>query len=235
MRILSFLFVLIFTFSSSAQSSKAKPPFDEGTRLAKSGNFEKALVSYRTALAASKDDAIDLKFLARLHYNLGVCEYRLGRAAKAIAELETAIELRGGEYAEAFYALGMAETARENWPKARIAFLGSIKTNSSNGETWFDLAYAYLSESDLENAEKSFRNAIRLKSIDTPLSHNNVGVILALRGEIDAAKMEFQTALRSSGGRLKIAVNNLKYCETHRSSISAAKVALTIAERSNQE
>ncbi|MFT3743369.1 MAG: tetratricopeptide repeat protein [Pyrinomonadaceae bacterium] len=231
MRTLSFIFVLIFAASISAQSVAVKQAFGEGTRLAKNGEFEKALASYRTALAASKDDAIDLKFLARLHYNLGVCEYRLGRAEKAIDELRIAIESKGGEYPEAFYALGMAETERENWAKAREAFIGALKTNERNGEAWFDLAFAYLGEKDLERAETAFRNAIANKSIDTPLSHNNVGVILAIRGDIDAAKTEFKAAVRTSGGRLKMAEDNLKFCETRASSVGISKKELIVAER----
>lgn len=231
MRTLSFIFVLIFAVSISAQSPAVKRPFDEGTRLAKGGEFEKALVSYRSALVASKNDAIDLKFLARLHYNLGVCEYRLGRADTAIGELETAIELRGGEYLEAFYALGMAETALENWPKARRAFLEALKMNNKNGEAWFDLAFAYLGEKDYLHAETAFRNAIRQRSIDTPLSHNNVGVILAMRGDIEAAKTEFKTAVRTSSGRLKMAQDNLRFCETQAAGVALSKIELTVAER----
>lgn len=233
MRILSFIFVLILAVSVSAQSPAAKQPFDDGTRFARNGEFEKALASYRKALAASKNDAIDLKFLARLHYNLGVCEYRLGDADKAIGELETANELRGGEYSDAFYALGMAETARENWPKARVAFLGALKTNDRNGEAWFDLAFAYISEKDLENAEKAFRKAIDRKSIDTPLSYNNIGVILAMRGDIAAAKREFETAIRTSGGRLKMAESNLRFCENRETTVALA-ASLNLAERGDQ-
>lgn len=232
MRIASFIFVLIFALSTAAQISSVKKPFDEGTRLAQSGEFERALMSYQAALAASKNSPIEPRSLARLHYNLGVCGYRLGRADKAIAELKTAIDLRDGKYSEASYALGMAESERENWAKARAAFLDALKTNDRNGEAWFDLAFAYLGENDLKNAEAAFRNAIRLKSIDAPLSHNNVGVMLAMRGEIEAAKAEFKAAVRTSGGRLKIAENNLRSCEIQASNV--AKIELTLAERSKQ-
>ena len=232
MQIASFILVLIFALSTAAQTPSVKMPFDEGTRLAQSGEFERALVSYQAALAASKNSPIEPRSLARLHYNLGVCEYRLGRADKAIVELETAIDLRGGEYSAASYALGMAESEHGNWAKARSAFLDALKTNDRNGEAWFDLAFAYLGENDPKNAEASFRNAIRLKSIDTPLSHNNVGVMLAMRGEIEAAKAEFKAAVRTSGGRLKIAENNLRSCEIQASNV--AKIELILAERSKQ-
>lgn len=234
MRTLSFICLLMFAVAISAQSPAAKQSFDDGTRSARNGEFEKALASYRAALAASKNDAIDLKFLARLHYNLGACEYRLGRADKAINELATAIEFRGGEYPQAFYALGMAETDRENWPKARQAFLEALKDGAKNAEAWFDLAFAYIREEDFENAETAFRKAIAHKSVDTPLGHNNIGVILAMRGDIAAAKKEFVTAFRTSGGRLKMAEDNLKFCETKASSVALLKIELTIAERGQE-
>ena len=215
MRTLSFIFVLICAVGVSAQSKAITKPFSEGTGFAKAGDFESALARYRTALDASKLEQIDIKFLARLHYNLGVCEYRLNRPDRAVDELAIAIGLRGKDYPAAYYALGMAESSRQNWPKARLAFIGALKGNEPVNEAWFDLAFAYLRENNFDQAETAFRQAIAHKSIDTPLSHNNIGVILAIRGDLSAAKIEFESALRVSDGRLKMADKNLKFCEMY--------------------
>ena len=229
MRNLLWIFTLVFAVSVSAQSPAAKQYFNAGTQYARGGEFEKARAIYLVALASA--EATDKNFLARLHYNLGVCEYRLGHSTQAADELRMAIVLRGGEYAEANYALGMAESENQNWPKAREAFLASLKTNEKNGEAWFDLAFAYLGERDYTRAEAAFRNAIAYKTIDTPLSHNNLGVILAMRGDINGAKAEFKNAVRTSGGRLKIAENNLIFFETQVESAGISKNKLTVAER----
>jgi len=234
MRTLAFIFVLIFAVGVSAQSSAVMKPFEEGTRFAKSGDFEKALSSYREAFEAAKTEQIDKRFLARLHYNLGVCEYRLNRAAQAVSKLETAIELRGKDYPAAYYALGMAESARRNWPKARLAFTGALKGQDAVNEAWFDLAFAYLGEHNFDQAEVAFRKAIAHKSVDTALSHNNVGVILAMRGDMSAAKSEFETALKMSGGRLKMADKNLKFCELYERTGELVASRFEITARSNQ-
>src|SRR5882672_11087816 len=123
MRTLSFIFVLIFTVGVSAQSYSVRQSFAEGTKLAKSGEFEKALSRYLVASEAAKGELINSEFLARLHYNIGVCEYRLDRPERAVKELEQAVKLKNNDYSPAFYAIGMAESARGNWPKARLAFL----------------------------------------------------------------------------------------------------------------
>src|SRR2546426_7946380 len=109
MRTLSFIFVFLFAVSVSAQSPSVTRSFNEGTKLANSGEFEKALSSYRAVLGGTKSVGSDNDFLARLHYNLGVCEYRLNRPDKAIEEFDLAIKIKGGNYWRAFYALGMAE------------------------------------------------------------------------------------------------------------------------------
>lgn len=215
MRTLLFVFLLVSAVSVPAQSPVVRPLFNQGTVFAKAGEFEKALASYRTALKMSENGENNVNFLARLRYNLGVCEFHLGRWETAVSEYRKAIELRGGDYAEAFYALGMAETARKSWPQARDAFLGALKHNKKNGEAWFDLGFAYVSERNFEQAEIAFRKAIALRSIDTPLSHNNVGVILAMRGDMTAAKYEFDLAYRLSAGRLKMAESNRRFCERY--------------------
>jgi Tfp pilus assembly protein PilF len=215
MRILSFIFLSALALSVSAQSPAITQSFSEATRLATAGEFEEALSMYHVALVEAERVRSDSNFLARLHYNLGVCEYRLNRPEKAIKEFNLAIKLKGLNSSRIFYALGMAESARENWHGARFAFLETLKVNKKNGEAWFDLAFAYLEEGNFADAEAAFRNSIVHKSIDSALSHNNIGVFLALRGEFRAAEKEFETALKSSGGELSEARNNLDYCRAH--------------------
>ena len=231
MRMLSFIFVLALSIGVSAQSNAVKRPFIEGTRLAKSGDYEKALASYLAASDAANNEKLNSDFLAKLHYNIGVCEYRLNRPEQAVNELMQAVKLANNTYPRAFYALGMAESARENWPKARMAFLEAVKASATDGEAWFDLAFAYLGENDLAKAEIAFRNAIANKSIDTPLSHNNIGVLLALKNDLSAAEKEFETALKASGGNLPEAKSNLEFCRTQSAMQLSARNELTYAVR----
>jgi tetratricopeptide (TPR) repeat protein len=214
MRILVCVLVLVFTLSASAQSASVKQLFGEAAGLASAGKFASALGKYQLVLEKSKGESISPTLRARVHYNLGVCEYRLGRPERAVGELETAIELRGGDYPQAFYALGMAEAARADWPKARAAFVRVLASDNRNAEAWFDLAFAHIGERNFESAELAFRNAIANGSVDSPFGHNNIGVILAARGDIAGAKKEFETAYRTSNRQLKIAFDNLRWCES---------------------
>ena len=212
MRTVSLIFVLAFAVSVSAQPRRVMLQFDQATKLAKNGEFEKAVSRYREALDGSESVRLDSDHLAQLHYNVGVCEYHLNHPERAIAEFKVAIKLKGGNYSTAFYALGMAESARANWQSARLAFLESLRLNRSNGEAWFDLAFVDLAAGDFAGAEADFRNSIVYKSIDSAWSHNNVGVLLALRGDLSEAQKEFETALEASAGKLIEARSNLEYC-----------------------
>ena len=212
MRILSFVFVLFFAIGISAQSAAAVSSFNEGMKAAASGEFEKALTSYRTARVLANGEGRQSELSAKLHFNIGVCLYRTGRAAESIAEFEESIRIRKGNYQKALYALGMAEAARENWVRAGRAFEAAIKLKKDDGEAWFDLAMVYLAQSDFDKAETAFRNSIAYRSTDSALSHNNIGVILAMKSDFSLAEKEFETALSLSAGRLVLAKSNLEYC-----------------------
>ncbi len=212
MRTLLFVFTLIFAVNAMAQSPMLSRSFNEGTTFAKAGEFEKAGKSYRTALMIALDEEMPMHYVAKVHFNLGVCNYRLGSGAEAVAELNKAIKLFRGKYPRAYYALGMAESERKNWPNARRAFLEALKLNDADGEAWFDLAVVYLAEQDFENARLAFHHSIENKSIDSALGHNNIGVIMAMKSDFEVAEKEFETALTGSGGRLVEARKNLELC-----------------------
>ena len=213
MRILSFVIVLFFSAGIFGQSPAAYSSFTDGAKSAASGDFENALKSYRTSLMLVENEASKTVFKAKLHFNIGVCLYRLNRSAEAVPEFEEAIRLRKGKYQKAAYALGMAESARENWVNAGEAFESAVKLKEDDGEAWFDLGMTHIARSDFSKAEKAFRTSIIYKTVDSALSHNNVGVILAMKNDFPRAEQEFEKALFLSAGRLIEARNNLEYCK----------------------
>src|SRR5215211_1619475 len=117
-------FLLISALPAFGQSLHAKRAFDEATKAANAGEFENALKGYRSALVLN-DEGPD-EFTEKLRYNLGVCLYRSGQLKAAVNELNKAIRLSGRNLERSFYALGMAESALENWPAAREAFLKAL-------------------------------------------------------------------------------------------------------------
>lgn len=195
MRVLLFILVLVFTVS-------AQDRFAEATRLASKGDYTQALQSFRSAQMSSKD----AEAAARIHYNIGVCLYQLDRSAEAVTELTAAIDLKGGQYQKAWYALGMAQARLEKTGEAKNAFVKATELNKKDAEAWFDLGLLQISDIDLAAARLSFENAVKFGSVYVADAHNNLGVIHALEGNVGAAIREFEI----SGS--EEAKGNLKYC-----------------------
>jgi tetratricopeptide (TPR) repeat protein len=212
---LSIFVILTFSvLSISAQSFTTQQMFEKAVSMANEGKFETALPVFKDALALAKIDDADAGFRAKVHFNIGVCFYRLKQSAKAAGEFEEAIKLAKGDYEKAFYALGMAQAELKNWPKAEAAFRGAIRLNKQNGEVWFDLAFVYLAQKDYESAKQAFQKSVEHKSVAAPIGHNNLGVILAINGDIEAAVREFETALKISNGKFTVAERNLQFCKS---------------------
>lgn len=216
MRILSIIFSVVLAVSVSAQTPLAQQAFDEGTQKAQTGNYESAIKDYQTAVLLSQSGKKNDDFLARVHFNLGVCLFHLQRNDEAVKELTEAINLRRGKYQKAFYALGMAHGAMKNWQPAETAFRQAVALKNNDGEAWFDLALVLLEAKDFNAAEIAFQNAVKYESIGSADAHNNLGVIYALRNDFSAAEKEFKTALIESNGKSIEAHNNLQFCKLYK-------------------
>jgi Flp pilus assembly protein TadD len=216
MQKLSFIFIFALATAVSAQTPHTLRIFNEGARLAQNARYEKAIEHYRKASLLSENEQTGHGFLARIHFNIGVCHYHLRQPAEAVKEFNEAIYLSRGRYEKAFYALGMAQVELKNWLKAEEAFRQTIRLNRQNGEAWFDLALVLLEKQDYEGAEHSFQKAIEHKSANLADAHNNLGVLFALRGDFGSAEKEFETALIESGGRSSEAQNNLEFCRYYK-------------------
>ncbi len=213
MRILSLFLTVVFAVSVSAQTPLVNQIFDEGTQAARAGNYENAIENYRKTISLAEVEAVTGDFLAKIHFNIGVCLYNLKQTAEAAEEFTEAIKLSHRSYQKAFYALGMAQSELKNWRKAAAAFREAVNLKKNDGEAWFDLGLVLLEEKDFESAEKAFRNAIKFKSIGAGDAHNNLGVIFALRHEFDSAESEFKTAWVVSNRKSILARNNLEFCK----------------------
>jgi tetratricopeptide (TPR) repeat protein len=187
-------FVLILQFGAFGQ-------FDLGVKAANSGDFQTALQYFQSSI----DKNLSAKKRAQIHYNIGVCFYRSKQADKAVIEFEKAVQ-NYPKYGKAFYALGMAQVDLKNWREAETAFRQSLKI-SNHGETWFDLALVLLELKNYEVAIESFQKAIQFGSASIGASHNNLGIIYALKGDFDLAEKELKTAEKLNFAEAK---NNLQ-------------------------
>lgn len=215
MRYLSFVFLLILSINAAAQSPAVSRLFSEGTKSAGQERFTDALESYKRALSLAENEYLDAGYRARLRFNIGVCYFRLEKFDPAIQEFKAALLLKK-DYARAHYALGMAETRKRDWKKAADSFSRVVSLEPNNGEAWFDLAYANIALNDFETAVRAFAKSIELGSIDAALSHNNIGVILAVKGDLATAEVSFENAIAMSEGRLYEAKRNLEFCRANR-------------------
>jgi len=194
------LFVLILQFGAFAQEAE----FEAGMKAARGKDFETALAFFQRSISTKLSN----KKLAQVHYNIGVCFYRLKETRRAIAQFEQAVRLNP-DYEKAFYALGMANSDLQNWERAKDNFQRVLAlSRQQNGEAWFDLAFVFVGQENYDKAFTAFQKAIENGSRASGASHNNLGVIYVLRGELEAGISEIEKA-RALGFRE--AENNLAY------------------------
>ncbi len=209
------LIVFLLVSTADAQTEIVRQKFEQGLAKARENRFEQALADFENALEKYKFASdFDERFAAKINYNIGVCLYRTERAAESVRYLEAAVKLARNKYPQAFHALGAAQSELGNFEQAKRALESAVRLDRNNGEHWFDLALAYLSENDLTRAADGFRKAIFYRSGDAATAHNNLGVIAAFSGDWVRAEKEFETALEMSGGKLVEAKRNLRICRT---------------------
>jgi Flp pilus assembly protein TadD len=206
--------VITFFFLSTniaGQDTAVQSPFEAGTTLARAGKFEKAASEFEIALREALSAQAPDRRLAQIHFNIGVCRYRLGDLDAAVGELKIAIKLQAN-HEKAYYALGMAEAERHNLSAAESAFVAATRIDGRDAEAWFDLGNVYLEQKEWSRARTAFELAAKYKTVDLAVSHNNIGVIVALSGDLKTAVAEFALALKLSSGQLETARNNLALC-----------------------
>jgi Flp pilus assembly protein TadD len=142
----------------------------------------------------------------------------MDRFELAANQFKSAIILKS-DYIHAHYALGMARMRLREWKAAAKSFESLLTNDPKNGEAWFDLAFAKLAVGETAAAESAFAKSIDFGSVDAVLSHNNIGVILAMKGDLAAAEDQFATAIALSDGGLVEAKHNLEVCRSKRSGI----------------
>jgi Flp pilus assembly protein TadD len=211
MRITIFLLILLSVVGAFGQSRQTFELFENGVTASRSGEHERALKEFEQTLIRATKERAGNKFLAKVHYNLGVSRFQLDLLTAAAVNFETAIDLTNGRYEKASYSLGLTRSNLGNSTRAEQAFLDALALNKQNGEAWFDLAFVYLDRKEYAAAEIGFANAIRFGTIDPATAHNNLGVLLAMNGDMSAAEKQFRSS--AAFGTLSEAILNLEKCQ----------------------
>ena len=236
----TFLFVLVLAGTTAISASAQETPltnraFENAARAAQSEDYKTAAEDYRRAILFSTAEEPSDDFLAKIHFNLGVCFYNLQQTEEAVEEFTEAIKLSRRGYQKAFYALGMAQTDLKNWSKAETAFREAVKLEKNDGEAWFDLGLVLLERKNYESAETAFQKAIKYQSTGAADAHNNLGVIFALKSDFRAAENEFKTALNLSNGKSVEARNNLQFCKLYKRNFNQNLLAKLEFARNNKQ
>jgi len=229
-----FVVVLAFAFSVSAQTTLTVRAFEKGTQAAQAKEYKTAIEKYRQAILLSDAEETGDDFLARIHFNIGVCLFKLKQTTEAAEEFTEAIKLSKRNYQKAFYALGMAQSELKNWQASEKAFREAVRLKKDDGEAWFDLGLVLLERENYNAAETAFQKAIKFESVGAVDAHNNLGVIFALKADFPAAETEFKTALTKSNGKSIEARNNLEFCKLHKRDFNQNLLATLKFSRKNQ-
>ena len=120
MKVLSFVFLFIFAWNASGQTPTVDELFAEGTSYANAGNFDAALTSYKSALAAAEKTYAGKESRARLHYNIGLCYFQLDRFEPAANEFKRAMLLKP-DFAQAYFALDQAKSRAQAGENLNVA------------------------------------------------------------------------------------------------------------------
>ena len=228
------LALLLLTCSGTAALAQvggldAKDAIRRGNERYNRGEYEAAIREYREVTWAKG------ALYALALYNIGVCDFELGRTDEAIRMYRRAADARGGRYPKALYALGVALESSGRRADAKAAYRQAIAT-SDGTYTEARLAVAHYKlgllnayEGDYEGAAALFREALARSKDRFPAAHNNLGVMLALAGRTAEAAPEFEIALRQSDAGFGEAAHNLELCRALLSDRTRTALAKAVA------
>jgi tetratricopeptide (TPR) repeat protein len=134
-------------------SGKADKAFNEGTKLLIKGQIAQSVAYFNRAIA--KDPGY-----YRAYHNLGLAQLLLGHTAQAEQALQKAIDLTGGGFAPAEFAMGMALCQEEDYLRAEQVIQKGLEMEPGSATGRFYLAIAQFVLNRPVEAEKSARQAI---------------------------------------------------------------------------
>ena len=101
--------------------------------------------------------------------------------------------------AEAYELLGKSHRALRNLDKSLDAYQQAVKFSNSRYDVYYDMASIYLTKGLADQAERNFREALRVKP-DDPLSLLGLGNSLFEQRKYEEAREAFQRIIDTSPG-----------------------------------
>ena len=229
---------LLLPLLSSAQSAKprstvsvrdlsipaqATQQFQKGVeRLAKNDaagslpHFERAIANFGSYYEA--------------YFEMGMAELKLSRAADAEQALRKSIELSAGHYAEPLFALGAILVQQSRLAEGETILRQALSLDSTSWAGQYCLGWALLGLNRIDDAEKSVREALRLKP-DSADSYLLLADIHGRRHDYSAILLDLDAYLRfEPNGAMSEKVRALREKAEQQISLSEATAALVPSE-----
>ena len=127
-----------------------------------------------------------------LHENLGAYYLQLGDGSKALAHLESSLQL-SPRSSMGHYNLGTALLVLGRRAEAIVRFEEAIRLNPDLSYAHNSLGYALRAEGRIEEAVECYRRAIAIEP-QYAHAHNNLGVALQALGRLDQAASSYERA-----------------------------------------
>jgi GT2 family glycosyltransferase/tetratricopeptide (TPR) repeat protein len=214
-----------------ANFNAAKPHYSLGKVLAKKGEWEKAIASYRKALdidgnsaeihqnfgdALVKNGELDEAIVVyqkalelqpnlwEVHHNLGDIWQGQGRLGEAVAAYRRAIELNP-DFCWSHNNLGDVLIKQEKWKEAVQAYRSAIELNPDFHWSYYNLSEACMKLERWEEAVVTYRRAIELNS-DLPCVYEKLGDALRNHSPLSAneAIHYYRQAIQDNPNNIKL-------------------------------
>jgi len=135
---------------------KARNAFEKGLERLAKNDADGSRTQFLRATATFPD-------YYEAYYHMGVAELRLGRGEEAAQAFQKAIDLSGGRYAWAQFALGLVLCRRGEYAEADTIIREGLGVDGRSAIGHFSLSVALFHLNRLEEAEKSAREALLRK------------------------------------------------------------------------
>jgi type IV pilus assembly protein PilF len=139
--------------------------------------------------------SLDPKYV-EVRNNLGIAYLRSGKIQEAIRELNLAVESPVYTTPQfAYYNLGQAYLALQDYEKARVNYLESLKLSPQYSLGYFGLGLTWKATENWEQAAEAFKKTIEYAPRFTP-GHFELGEVLVRLNENALARLAFQEVIQ---------------------------------------
>jgi Tfp pilus assembly protein PilF len=135
---------------------KARNAFEKGLQRLAKNDVDGSRTQFERATTAFPD-------YYEAYYHIGVADFRLGHDGEAAQAFQKAIDLSGGHYAWAQFALGLLFCRRGEYAEAETVIRQGLDLDGSPATGHLFLSVALFRQNRLEEAEKSAREALLRK------------------------------------------------------------------------